>query len=110
MEQAQELLKVREDLIAQKREDEVLKSQIVQERKKMESALEHVSMESRIKESELKAALSEKDRQLARQASCEKDTFSAVAVKEFQDLKGEIARLTSSLSQLQASVRSSDGF
>jgi hypothetical protein len=57
MEQAQELLKVREDLIAQKKEDEVLKSQIVQERKRLESALENVSMESRIKESELKAAL-----------------------------------------------------
>ncbi len=57
MEQAQELLKVREDLIAQKKEDEVLKSQIVQERKRLESALENVSMESRIKESELKAAI-----------------------------------------------------
>jgi hypothetical protein len=57
MEQAQELLKVREDLIAQKKEDEVLKSQIVQERKRLENALENVSMESRIKESELKAAL-----------------------------------------------------
>lgn len=63
-----------------------------------------------MRQSELAAALSEKDRQLARQASQEKDLLSAAAMREFQDLKGEIARLTSSLTQLQTSARSQDGF
>ena len=98
LDQASELVKVREELVESRRSEDTIKSQLQSERRKMEQRIEQMSAESRLKESEWIAQISSKEAQLREASkSREEAALSAAALKEFADLKSEIARLSSSL-------------